>query len=179
MKRIYLVRHCKATGQEPDAQLTDDGIQQAYQLAEFFKDMGIEYIVSSPFARAIHTIKPLSDYSNREIHIDDRLQERVLSTAQLNNWMDLLEQTYSDFDLKFEGGESSNEAAGRALQVIKEMIERPEQNIVVVTHGALLSLIINQYDRAFGFEGWKRLTNPDVYKLEIEHHDARINRVWI
>jgi len=36
MKRIYLVRHCKAAGQEPEAPLTEEGVTQAERLADFF-----------------------------------------------------------------------------------------------------------------------------------------------
>lgn len=178
MKRIYLVRHCKATGQEPQAQLTDDGVQKAVELAEFFKHKNIEYIISSPFVRAINTIKPLGDLIKKEVHIEDCLQERILSTTPLANWMEKLEETYCDFNLKFEGGESSNEALKRGLKVVEKMLVRPERTILIVTHGALLSLLIKQYNNDFGFEDWKLLSNPDVYQLEIQDNKTVINRIW-
>lgn len=36
MEKIYLVRHCKADGQKPKAQLTEEGRQQAQDLIPFF-----------------------------------------------------------------------------------------------------------------------------------------------
>lgn len=178
MKSIYLVRHCQARGQEPLVQLTDEGIQKAAELAEFFKHKQIEYMVSSPFVRAINTIQPLSELIEVEIHRDERLQERILSTTPLANWMEKLEETFYDFELKFDGGESSNEALGRGLEVIAELLDRPEKTFLIVTHGALLSLIIKQYNKDFGFEDWRRLSNPDVYRLEIQDQITEINRVW-
>ncbi|WP_247681691.1 histidine phosphatase family protein [Paenibacillus sp. Marseille-P2973] len=178
LKSIYLVRHCQASGQDPQAQLTDEGVHQAGQLAEFFKHKPIEYIVSSPFVRAINTIQPLSELIQVEIHRDERLQERILSATPLANWMEKLEETFYDFELKFDGGESSNEALGRGLEVIAELLDRPEKTFLIVTHGALLSLIIKQYNKDFGFEDWRRLSNPDVYRLEIQDHITEINRVW-
>lgn len=178
MKRIYLVRHCSASGQEPQAELTDEGSKQAFELAEFFKKKDVEYIVSSPFVRAVNTIKPLSELIEKEIHIENRLQERILSTTPLENWMEELERTYFHTDLKFEGGESSNEAVKRGMKVIEEMIERPEKTILLVTHGNLLSLLIKQYNNDFGFDDWKLLSNPDVYSLEIQENKTVINRVW-
>lgn len=53
MKTIFLVRHCKAAGQAPEARLTDEGQKQAEQLVYFFKDEDIEAIYSSPFVRAL------------------------------------------------------------------------------------------------------------------------------
>jgi 2,3-bisphosphoglycerate-dependent phosphoglycerate mutase len=151
MKRLYLVRHCQALGQKPEADLTEIGKQQAVELAEYFSDKSIEYIISSPFLRAVNTIKPLSEMVNQEIECDVRLQERILCATPFENWMELLERTYLDFDLKFEGGESSNEALSRGMQVIQEMIQRPETNILAVTHGALLSLLIKHYRTCLQF----------------------------
>jgi 2,3-bisphosphoglycerate-dependent phosphoglycerate mutase len=38
MKQFYLVRHCKAEGQELSAKLTEVGYKQSLQLAEFLSD---------------------------------------------------------------------------------------------------------------------------------------------
>lgn len=178
MKQIYFVRHCKAIGQEPEARLTEEGIRQARELAEFLKNKNIEYIISSPFERAIETIKPLCKMVACDFHIDNRLQERILSKAPLDNWMEILEQSYENYELKLDGGESSTEAVERGMSVVREMIARPEKSICVVTHGALLSLLIRQFNKEFGFEDWKKLSNPDVYKLEIQGDQAFIERVW-
>ncbi|WKL00703.1 histidine phosphatase family protein [Paenibacillus amylolyticus] len=53
MKSIYLIRHAKATGQEPHAELTNEGIRQAEKLADILAHHSITYIVSSPWKRAI------------------------------------------------------------------------------------------------------------------------------
>ncbi|SFE70143.1 Histidine phosphatase superfamily (branch 1) [Paenibacillus algorifonticola] len=61
MNTIYLVRHCQAKGQEPDAPLTVAGIEQSQQLAVFLANKQIEGIISSPYERAYRTISPLAD----------------------------------------------------------------------------------------------------------------------
>jgi len=165
MKRIYLVRHCKADGQEPDAHLTDEGKIQAAWLSEFLSDKDIGYIISSPFERAVSSIRPFSETVKKEIHIDNRLSERMLSQYHMPDWMERLKETYLDLDLKFEGGESSREAMERGIDLIEEVWNREEDNAVVVTHGNLMSLIIKHFDDRFGFEDWKGLTNPDLYEL--------------
>ncbi|HBU80510.1 histidine phosphatase family protein [Paenibacillus sp. UMB7766-LJ446] len=48
MKNIYVVRHCKADGQAPDAQLSAIGAEQAEKLAGFLSNKDIDYIISSP-----------------------------------------------------------------------------------------------------------------------------------
>ena len=175
-KRIYLVRHGKAAGQEPEAPLTAEGVRQARELVRFFEDRHIEFIVSSPYVRAVETIRPLAERLGLDIRTDHRLKERVLSSAPLDDWMTRLEETFRTPDLKFEGGESSREAAERGLAVIRELAERPENAMVAVSHGGLLALLIRHYDPSFGFTEWKRMTNPDVYELEIGDGGASVRR---
>lgn len=58
MKKIIVIRHCSATGQERDAELTTDGKKQANTLATFLLEHHpqIDHIISSPFVRAIDSI---------------------------------------------------------------------------------------------------------------------------
>jgi len=180
MQSIYLIRHAQASGQDPDAELTDLGLVQAEQLAELLADSAIEYIVSSPWKRAIHTAVPLARTVMRHIHTDERLQERVLSTRHLDNWMDVLKHTYLDEDWAEEGGESSRIARSRGMEVLKELWGRSEQRAAVITHGNLLSLLIRAYDPNFGFEQWKMLSNPDVFVLERQRNGdiPVLRRCW-
>jgi len=178
MKKIYLIRHCKATGQEPDSQLTAEGIAQSNQLSRFLDNKPIDYIVSSPYLRAVDTINPFAKNKNLTIHIEGRLSERVLSSENLSDWISLLSESYDDLDKKLPGGESSREAMQRGVSVIQEQLNSSYQSIVVVTHGNLLSLIIKHYDKQFGFEEWKRLSNPDIYTMTILESGIELNRIW-
>ena len=180
MKTIYIIRHCKAFGQEPDASLTPEGEEQAERLATCLKDRGIETIVSSPFARAVATIRPLADQLQLHIHIEEQLSERVLSSEDLSNWMELLERTFSDLDMKLTGGESSREAMSRAVSVIRKLQAHPANSIAVVTHGNLMSLLLKYYDDGIGYEDWKQLSNPDVYELILAQDGtvSSIDHVW-
>lgn len=180
MKRFYLIRHCKANGQEPSAELTEEGRQQAEQLADVLYDRPIDRIVTSPYLRAVSTIQPLAERLGLPIYQDDRLCERVLASHELPDWMDHLSKSFDDLDLKLPGGESSREAMNRGVSAIKDLIQRPEENMAVVTHGNLMSLILKHYTGSFGFNAWSRLTNPDVYLLEFSSSGGTdIQRFWI
>ncbi|CAI6017300.1 hypothetical protein PAECIP112173_00112 [Paenibacillus sp. JJ-100] len=178
MDLIYLIRHAKAEGQEPYASLTDEGYKQAEKLAEVLSRCGISYIVSSPWKRAVQTAVPLGATIHQLIHTDERLQERVLSTRDLPDWMDVLKHTYDDVDWTAEGGESSRTAAARGLALLEECWQRPETHGAVITHGNLLSLMIRHYDPSFGYFEWKKLSNPDVYVLRREREMVTIQRLW-
>lgn len=164
-KHIYIVRHCKAEGQEPEAKLTEKGVQDAYLLVQFFKDKSIDYIISSPYLRAHHTILPFAEEFNVAIHFDNRLTERVLCNSSHSNWLDMLKQSFKDLDLYFEGGESSHTAMNRIVQVVEEALDSESKNIVIVSHGNLIALLLKYFDNRIGFEEWQALSNPDVFKL--------------
>jgi 2,3-bisphosphoglycerate-dependent phosphoglycerate mutase len=178
MKNVYVVRHCKAEGQAPDAQLTATGIQQANKLAEFLSDKNIDCIISSPFLRAYHTIAPLADRLGIEVVLDDRLAERVLSSKNHPDWLDMLRRTYDDLDLCYEDGESSNTAMSRAISVVMDVLSSGYKNAVIVSHGNLISLLLKHFDNQIGFKEWERLSNPDVYHLSFLKDEPSIHRIW-
>lgn len=177
-KIIYLVRHCQAAGQAADAPLTSKGILQAEALAEFLSAAEIASIVSSPFARALQSIKPLSIRSNIEIKLDERLIEAALSAIDYSDWLDKLRGTFSDFELCFEGGESSRAATTRATAALNDALSSDMDSIAVVTHGRLLTLILKRFDSKYGFEEWQKLTTPDVFRIVIKENESQVERIW-
>lgn len=177
-KIIYLVRHGKATGQAADALLTSEGRAQAEALAEFLSGLGIGRIVSSPFARALESIEPLSIRLNIEIELDERLIEAALSTIDYPDWLDKLRGTFSDFELSFEGGESSRAATTRAIAALNDALLFETDSIALVTHGRLLTLILKHFDSQYGFAEWQNLTTPDVFRVLIKENESQVDRIW-
>lgn len=177
-KVIYLIRHCEAKGQEPEADLTNNGLMQEKELAQFFLDKPINCIISSPYTRALNSIKPLAEQLGRTIQVDDRLSERILCKAPNENWLEMLKATFADLELTYEGGESSKDAMNRGIHVIKEYLQKDAEHIAIVTHGNLMSLILHSFDQRFGFNEWRQLTNPDVYKLTVLGHSVHVERIW-
>lgn len=177
-KSIYLIRHCEAEGQSPDAPLTEKGFAQANELSDFLSAIKVDRVISSPFLRAIQTIKPFAENKNIEIEMDSRLTERILSSTLFPDWMDKLEATFNDMNVKYEGGESSHEAMNRIVEVANHILSSDSENTIIVAHGVILSLLLNRYDKNFGFEQWKNLSNPDVYVLRTSKNDAHYQRLW-
>lgn len=180
MKNIYLIRHCSADGQHKDSPLTIEGMRQAQLLSIFLSDQNfpIDKIYSSPYLRAIDSIKPYSQKSNIEIEIDERLRERVLSNEPIDDWLEVLEQSFADHHYKLPGGESASEALQRVNPLLQSIFHSEHTNIVVVTHGNLFALILNQFDENFGFNEWKELKNPDVYLIKYKQDVKSISPLW-
>lgn len=178
MKTIYLVRHASAAGQPIDAPLTVQGRKQALTLVNFFKQKEIDIIYSSPFKRALDTIKPLSD--SREINVieDSRLGERVLSTVNFEDWRDKLKQSFDDFDLVFEGGESHSAGMERAKSLIEDLLCSEDDHILLVSHGNMTTLLMRYFNESFGYDCLMEMTNPDVFELVVSNEKTILNRIW-
>lgn len=178
LKTIYFVRHAKAVGQEVSAVLTAKGFDQANKLVDFFADRPIDKIYSSPFKRAIDTIQPLADYKGLTINVDDRLSERVLSGTPLDDWKVMLKQSFEDFELTLEGGESHSTGMKRAASIIEEVLSSTDNNIVLVSHGNLTTLLIRYFNESFGYEDLLEMSNPDVFELVVSDEQSILQRIW-
>ncbi len=178
MKTIYLLRHCKAEGQDSDAPLTKEGKKDALSLVEYLKPLGISTIISSPYIRTIHTAAPFAAEIGVSIKQDERLAERVLTGKPVDNWLELLKQTFHDENLQLKGGESSKEATQRALAVVYEEVGNLNEISLLVTHGNLMSLLLRHFDASFGFQEWSNLSNPDLYRIDLFSTKGVMKRVW-
>ena len=179
MRRLILIRHCQASGQDPDAALTETGLRQAEALRDFLADQPIDAIVTSEYLRARQTAKPLASVLGLDVQVDGRLNERVLSATPIANWREVVRDSFSDPDLRGPGGESAREVSERAWAGLNDLLDSGCQLPAVVTHGNLMSLVLHSLDAAFGYDGWASLSNPDVYLLE-DFGDGRLtfSRLW-
>lgn len=180
MDKLIVVRHSETEGQHEDSPLTKQGIRQAQTLAYFLDRAGheVDRIISSPFLRAVETIKPYARKKGLEVETDERLEERVLSHEPLNDWEEVLHDTFQDPELKLSGGESSKEAKKRVLSLIEELEQEDCGNVLLVTHGNLLALLLQKYKREIGFYEWKRLTRPDVFLVQKFGGEYTVERIW-
>ena len=178
--QLYLIRHCQANGQEPDATLSASGEQQAQQLAEHLSAAGITRIVSSPFVRAVRSIEPLAQRLHVQIETEPRLQERVLSTEPLPDWRAALRQTFEQLDLSFPGGESSRQAMQRASAAVQDILQTSQASdtVAIVSHGNLTTLLLKHFDDRIDFHTWQQMTTPDVFRLHISPTATNISHLW-
>ncbi len=152
MKTYYIARHCQANGQSEDASLTPQCIAQSHALAQFFSSIHLNQIISSPYKRAIQTSEPLAYAKKLEVKIDQRLAERVLSSKPMDDWYEKLNLSFTDLHLTCEGGESSNEAMNRIVEVLYEQINSEKDHTLFVTHGNIMSLLLKHANPAIGFK---------------------------
>ncbi len=178
-RRLILIRHCQATGQEPATPLTEAGLRQAESLRDFLAGWPIDAVAASEYRRARQTANPLAAARGLDVRVDARLNERKLSEKPIVHWREVVRDSFEDPDLRGPGGESAGEVSERAWAGLKDLLRSGGQLPAVVTHGNLLSLVLHSLDATFGYEGWERLSNPDVYLLEsAEPGEFTFRRIW-
>lgn len=179
--RLLLLRHCEVVWQPDDHHgLTPDGMRQAGEVGDLLAVPSIASIYSSPARRAIETVSPLATRLNLEIQVS----ERELTAQSKDNFLSACKRTWDDFDFSFPGGESNREATSRARDFIDKLCKKHDTDeIVLSTHGTLLSLILEQYvphpgNSYWGFDFWRGLTMPDIYRLILEVDRSHFERIW-
>ena len=175
---VYLVRHCSAEGQEPEAALTEMGNEQSLRLSAFLAGLGVARIVSSPFRRAVDSARPLAETLGLEIEVDPRLAERQLGLVENGDWRAALRESFDDHNLCLPEGESSLSAQARGVAVLHDVLQETRLPTAIFSHGNLLALIANSLDSSIGFDFWRQLTNPDVLEVRRLPESLGLSRVW-
>ncbi len=179
VRTLVLVRHCQATSQHPNAPLTEAGVRQAQRLAGFLKDYPVDFIAASRYRRARQTIEPYAESTGLPIHQDSRLNERVLSAKPIANWEEMVRRSFDAPDLSVHGGESAARVICRVRGALDDILDAGHRLPLAVTHGNAMALLLHSVNAAFGYRGWKLLTNPDVYLLrELPDGSRSFARVW-
>ncbi len=185
-KIVYMVRHGDSPkeGNERTRGLTEKGYEDARRVTELLRDKEIDVVASSPYLRSILTVEKVALHIEKEVLVMEDLRERVFSSSS-NRLEDkelgpLLEESFVDFNFSLEGGESNAACQKRAVQALRELLHTyKDKNMVIGTHGAVMTLMMNYYDLSYGLEFLYSTTKPDIYKLEFNDEELiSVDRIW-
>lgn len=174
MTNIYFVRHAQPDYKYPDPAkrpLTEEGERDCAKVTEIFRNIKLDYAVSSPYIRSYNTIKGAVEEHGLEIHTDYRLRER--QNGKNSNNMEMFQKRWADMTFSESDGECLKDVQDRNIEVISALLNEHEgENIILGTHGTALSTILNYYDKSFGLEGFLELINylPYVVRIGFEGH---------
>lgn len=168
MTQIYFVRHAHSTytQEERERPLSEKGWKDAQTVINLLKEEQIDVVLSSPYKRAIQTVQGVAQHFDLSIQIEEDLRERLLSKEPVIDFEKAMMKVWGNPNFSFEGGESNDLAQKRGIQCIQHILTQYKgKNIVIGTHGNIMVLIMNYFDAQYGFDFWKELEMPDVYKL--------------
>lgn len=153
---VYFVRHGESVNnvsknyQGPDVLLSDHGSKQAEMVAERFKNLPIDVILTSSYIRAHDTAKSIQQVTDKHLEISDLLVERKRPSLFHNHSYDNPEfekirnyiDSHPDPNHHHSDEENFFDVKKRAEEVIELLEKRPEENIVVVSHGVFIKAIL-------------------------------------
>ena len=155
---VYFVRHA-----EPDFSIKEDmtrplsekGVKDSKKVTRTLNDKQISVIYSSPYKRAIDTIKDFANNKRLEIVANDNFRERKVG-EWVENFKLFSENQWKDFCFKLASGECLKEVQERNVSALLEVVNSNlGKSIAIATHGTALSTIINYFDSSFGYgEFW-------------------------
>jgi len=171
---IYFVRHA-----EPDYYVHDDSIRpltnkgknDALKVATYLNDKNIEVVLSSPYKRAIDTIKPFIDSNKMSIELIEDFRERKVDSCWIEDFQGFAQKQWEDFNYKLSDGECLYEVQERNIKALEDVLKRfYGKNIVIGTHGTALSTIIQYYDSSYGYKDFNeiRFLMPWIVKFTFD-----------
>lgn len=157
MKKVYFVRHGESEGNvegiriDGTAPLTKRGRTQAEQVAERCARLPIEVIISSTMRRTCETTESILRRIQKPVEYSDFFIERRPPQEQVGiqrnhpralEAQQKLQQNFGVSGFRFSDEENFEDLNARAEQALKLLADRSEQNILVVTHGAFMRMLI-------------------------------------
>ena len=156
MKTVYLVRHGEAENnvhthliyESTKARLTELGSQQAKIIAERTSKLPIQALITSCFVRAQQTAEAISQATGLSVETSDLFGERRPPSewdGQLKERVRPLEidweKAYFTNQSKDSDAETVVEIIRRGMKAIRYLESRPEEHVMVVTHGFFLRVL--------------------------------------
>ncbi len=175
---VYFVRHAEPNFNNHDdksRELTDKGLIDRVLVTDFLKDKMIDVVLSSPYKRAVDTVKDFADKYNLAVKTIYDFRERKVDSVWIDDFQAFTKQQWNDFTYKFSDGEALGEVQKRNISALNAvLLEYQNKNIVVGSHGTALSSIINYYDSSFGYKDFEqiRLLMPWVVKFIFNKTDC-------
>ncbi|CAH6326649.1 2,3-diphosphoglycerate-dependent phosphoglycerate mutase GpmB [Pantoea agglomerans] len=159
MLQVYLVRHGETVWNaerriqgQSDSPLTEKGEQQAWQVGERVKHLGITHIIASDLGRTRRTAEIIADACGCSVTLDPRLRELnmgVLEKRPLDGLTAEEEQWRATLVNGTEGGripdgESMTEMATRMHAALNACLDLPAgSRPLLVSHGMALGALVS------------------------------------
>lgn len=155
---IYFVRHGESEGnfreiiQDSESPLSENGKKQVKSVAKRLKEISINCIYASPYARAKQTAEEVSSKLNLPIEYWDDLVEMKRTSKieglhhkdpQVIEAKRKIAENWLTGEWKLEDGESFIETYDRAHRVLDHLSKNhKDQKVICVSHGTFMKMIV-------------------------------------
>ncbi len=174
MTQLYFVRHAEPNYRNHDdasRELSPRGLEDRHLVTAFLLDKGIDAVLSSPYRRAVDTVRPFADAMRLPIeHVPD-FRERRIDSVWIDDFDAFARNQWADFDYRLSDGESLREVQERNVAAMHRVLAAYEgQRVAIGGHGTAISTILNYVDPSFGYKAFERIRRlmPWVVRLDFE-----------
>ena len=154
MTNVYFIRHAEPNYDNHDdmtRELSEKGLKDRSLVTAFLQDKQIDAVLSSPFKRAVDTVREFAERKGLEIEIVEDFRERRIDNCWIEDFKGFCKKQWEDFSYKLSDGECLLEVQERNIRALKYVLKKyAGKNVVVGSHGTALSTMINYYDKTFG-----------------------------
>lgn len=195
MLQVYLVRHgetlwnaARRIQGQSDSELTAKGEQQAKQVGERVKALGITHVIASDLGRTRRTAEIIADACGCSVTLDARLRELNMGvleqrpldslTAEEEGWRKGL--VNGNENGRIPGGESMSEMAERMHEALNACLALPAgSRPLLVSHGMALGVLVSTL---LGLPAWAerrlRLRNCSISRVD-HQQSAWLASGWV
>lgn len=170
MTTVYFVRHAEPNYNNHDdilRELSPKGMEDRKLVTKFLGDKHIDIVLSSPYKRAIDTVRDFADSYGLSIDIINDFRERKVDSVWIEDFTSFAKKQWNDFTYKLSDGECLQEVQTRNILALQQVIKKyAGKNIVVGSHGTALSTIINYFDNSFGYSDFDKIKNVMPWIVE-------------
>ncbi len=158
MTWIYLVRHGQTAWNKEeifrgrtDVPLDETGLKQAELVGEYFKEVKIQSIYSSPLSRAWQTAERIARIHHLKVQPLEGIMDMSFGNWEGRSHQEIREsdpETYRQWReephlVRLPGGETLEDVRRRAMASLKEALEKhPEETLVFVSHRVVNKVLL-------------------------------------
>lgn len=118
MTTVYFVRHAEPNYQNHDdasRELSAKGMKDRRLVTRFFADKNIDIALSSPYKRAVDTLRDFTEGKGLKIELVNGFRERKVERVWIEDFTAFSKAQWMDFDYKLAEGESLSEVQERNI----------------------------------------------------------------
>lgn len=181
MTTVYFIRHAEPNYNNHDdmsRELSAKGMKDRQLVTKFLADKGVCVVLSSPYIRAVDTVKDFADSRNLEVILENDFRERKVDSGWIEDFTAFSRAQWADFSYKLSDGECLGEVQKRNIEALERAVKEYENKVIVIgSHGTALSTIINWYDSSFGYSEFEQIKGMMPWVVRFDFMDKECVRI--
>jgi 2,3-bisphosphoglycerate-dependent phosphoglycerate mutase len=170
---LVLVRHANSVVPTPDGPdeltrpLRESGLTQARELVEELAAWRPTAVLSSPYLRAVQTVRPTAEALGLAVDTRWELREWDSGIAPTPDYVRHYAHSWEHPDFARPGGESLAAFSDRVRRALTAVAGQYEGGVVLIgTHGTFAARTLLEAGRAVGWGFLKTMPMPAVYRVQ-------------